>query len=272
MAEETTNNANGGDGSILEPGVRYYLFLGFAGLVVLWLVLMEAYDLFALAPAFAGVIGLAMFLAPPGFRFLRKPLYFAPILVLITLVIFGALFENVPEESIAMDALAAGALVIYLSAQYRLFGLGAAAAPIDTRPRLDRAGGDLPESRAPDQVAPREPARLLVAIAMCVVAGQLLWRWIVADWAVTGSQGSELRVPLKETAGRMASLIWLVGVGALVLLGFFRVLRAYRMSADESVLIGADTLWAETRGEQRRLARWHAWRRRKHDRRLEKQP
>ena len=51
--------------------------------------------------------------------------------------------------------------------------------------------------------------------------------------------------------------------GAL-LLGLFALLgyRGWqRQSADEAALFLRDTLWAETRREQRRIQRWLAWRR-----------
>ena len=70
---------------------------------------------------------------------------------------------------------------------------------------------------------------------------------------------------------RMLLLIWLLGVGTVVLSGCFRLLRAYRMSADESRMVLQESLWAETRGEQRRHARWLAWARRKANRTLEKE-
>ena len=270
MNDESTTNTNGDNASLLEPGTRYYLFLGFAGLIVFWLVLMDMFDLFALAPALVGAAGLATFLVPPGVRFLRKPMYVAPILVLMLVVVFASLFDTLATSSVGLDLLAATALLAYLGAQYRLFGLGAAAVPVDSRPRLDRPDGDLPESRSPSQVAPREPLRLLIVIAICVVAGQLMWRFVVAEGADTVV--GRPRLGMREGVWRMASLIWLVGVGTLLAMGFLRILRAYRMSGDEAALIGVNTLWAETRGEQRRLARWHAWRRRKSERRLEKQP
>lgn len=251
---------------IAELGLSYYLFLGFSGLVVLCLVLLDRLDIFALIPTGIGALGLATFLIPARFGVLRKPLYFAPVFVLLSLAVFLGISYSSLETSVQlMDLLAAPALLAYLGAQYRLFALCGAAVPVDPRPRLDRPNGDLPEPRPPEQVTPREPIRLIAVMAACMIVGQLAWQWVMSDWLAIGNDMPEY-LALKTVPWRMISLIWLLGSGMILLIGVFRLLRIYRMSRDESAMVAVDTLWAETRGEQRRIARWIAWRQRKLER------
>lgn len=256
---------------IADLGMSYYLFLGFSGLVVLCLALLERLDIFALIPVGIGALGLATFLIPARFGILRKPFYFAPVFLLLSLTIFLGLSYSYSRASVQLlDLLAVPALLAYLGAQYRLFTLRGAAVPVDSRPRLDRPDGDLPESRPLDQVSPREPIRLIIVVAVCVILGQVAWQWVMSDWLVLGSDLEPHLGITRETTWRMISLIWLLGSGLIVLVGLFGLLRIYRLSRDESALVAVDTLWAETRGEQRRIARWTAWRRRKLERQLEK--
>jgi hypothetical protein len=252
------------------PSVNYYLFLGFSGLVVLFLALMERIGTFAVVPGLIGVLGLATFLVPRRLGSLRKPVYFAPVVMLLVTALFLAMSSSFSRRSVqVMDVLAAPALLAYLGSQYRLFTLGWSAVPVDVRPRLSGPGGDAPEARPLHLVSPREPVRLIVVIALCSLAGLVLWQWLLTEWRFVDAPG-ERRLGMNPSPWHVTMLIWLLGVGALVLTGMFRILRSYRMSQDEAALIGVDTLWTETRGEQRRLARWMAWRRRKSERKLEK--
>ena len=54
-----------------ELPVRAYVFLGSAGLLVLWLALFEDFGAFALLPVLFGAVGLAVFLLPPQWRTLK---------------------------------------------------------------------------------------------------------------------------------------------------------------------------------------------------------
>lgn len=257
--------------------IRAYLFMGFAGLIALWLALMERYGLLALATALAGALGLATFLVPPDLNILggavsakalRRPLYLMPILVLLSIVVFEFLF-GYPSGRLAtplqlMDLLAATGLLAYLSAQYRLFSLGSAVVPADPRPRLDNPAGDEPEPRPARVVMPYEPAWLAGALLACVIAGQILWRFVIVEWTVVDDSEPH-RLGLGRIPWRMVMLVWLTAGASFVLLGLFRILRAYRMPPGEARLVCIDTAWTETRGEQRRIGRWLAWRRRKAD-------
>ncbi len=259
------------DAPAVDLGVSYYLFLGFSGLVVLSLALLDRLDIIGLIPAGIG--------AWPGDISGSNPFEsFAPAALLradcsapdtcgaarIGLLVFillggtdrparGPGAADLPERPVSIVRAAS------------------AAVPIDIRPRLDRPDGDLPESRPVEQVSPREPVRLIVVIAVCLILGQIAWQWVMSDWLVFGNELPSRLGLTNEATWRMISLIWLLGSIMVVLVGIFRLLRYYRMSRDEAAMIAVDTLWTETRGEQRRIARWTAWRRRKSERESEKQ-
>jgi hypothetical protein len=266
--------------SFLEPGVRWYLFLASAGLVVIWIMLTGKFGILALAPTLLGALGLAAYLVPPNWgvlsRRLRRPLYLMPLLVVGSIMVLELLFGfTMWRQQRGLfeinDLLLCAAVLAYLSGQYRLFSLGSAAVPPDARPRPDRLAGDEPDPRPPALVQPREFGRLGGVILGCVLGGQLLWLIIVINWAPpTREQPYQYNIGPEKW--RMLLLTWLIGVGTVVLTGCFRLLRTYRMSADESRMVLQEALWAETRGEQRRQARWLAWARRKANRTLEKEP
>src|SRR4051812_19381623 len=89
--------------SFLEPGVRWYLFLACAGLLVIWLILTGKFGIFALVPVLAGAAGVARFLVPPNWgavsRALRKPLYWMPVLVLLSILLFEIMFGYPPLDT-----------------------------------------------------------------------------------------------------------------------------------------------------------------------------
>src|SRR5262249_13350429 len=103
--------------------------------------------------------------------------------------------------------------------------------------------------------------------------GQMFWYWIVSggDIEVADERPPHL-FGMSETAWRFASLIWLLGIGVILLVGFLGTLRTYRMTPDEARMVGQDVIWVETRGEQRRITRWTAWARRKWFRKTGQQP
>jgi len=104
--------------------------------------------------------------------------------------------------------------------------------------------------------------------------------WSKSAWNKLAEQGL-LGLPFSEDdggfgAGAVETMIVMEALGkallvepylpTVVLAGGFRLLRTYRMSADEARMVLQEDLWAETRGEQRRQARWLAWARRRANR------
>ena len=254
--------------------IRAYLFAGSAGLLLLWMGLSQKYGTLALLPVLMGAIGLGSFLLPARFSWLQPGrMQMAgrslPILVLLVVIVFYVLFgiSWMGETSLfdGTDLLIAAGVITYVAAQYRLFGLGTNVVPTDTRFRLDRQGGDPPEARPVHEVTRAEWIGMGVALPAAVIAAQLLWWWIVAamEWPGQTCEFPTRRFGIPETPWRLFSLIWLLGVGTLLLRGGAGLLWAYRLRRDEARMFQQDVLWTETRGEQRRISRWLAWLRRK---------
>jgi hypothetical protein len=230
--------------------------------------------------------------------------------VAIVEILFGYSLINGHEYFAVSDLLTAVGLLMYLAGQYRLFGLSAEAVPRDLRPRPDRNEGDEPETWPPSLPDLGGLKWLAIVIAVTVLAGQFGWHWIVSGDDFRKFEGlSRERQPLARLllrrtgdlephepwergspatteprsihhrqydldvgAWRFVSLVWLLGVGTIVLVSFAGTLRIYRMTVDEARMIGQDILWTEMRGEQRSIARWLAWSRRKWFRKAGQQP
>lgn len=265
----------------LTPVVRYYLFAGSISLMVLWLALFErGFELFSLIPVLLGALGLAPSLFPPGWRgvrVLRKlPLPVLPLFLVIALVPMEIVFSpgRIQQSDFfrLSDLLLAIGLLGYLMAQYRLIGMRAGLVPVDERPRADRLGGDDPEARAAEQTQPGEWKNLIWLVPVCVVAGQLSWQWLLSSerWNVFGTEVP--RLAIERVWWRMYVLVWILSICGLLLAGAGAILRLYRLTRIEADMTAQESLWDETRGEQRRLHRWLAWLRRKRARETRSTP
>lgn len=258
--------------SNLVPVVRYYLFTGSIGLLVMWLAMFErGYEIFSLIPVLLGAIGLAPSLLPPRWRELRLlrrlPATMLPLMVVFLIVPMEILF--IPERYQRgdflrlSDVLLTLGLMSYLFSQYRLLGLSSNLLPVDERPRADRLGGDEPEPRPVTAAQPGEWKHLLWLVPVCVIAGQVMWQWLLnsEQWNV-GDTGVG-RLDVARTWWRIYVLVWILTVSGLLLTAALTILRIYRMSRTEAAASAQETIWNETRGEQRRIHRWLAWLRRK---------
>src|SRR5262245_41937349 len=140
------------DDTFLEPGVRWYLFLACAGLIVMWLVLTGKFGILALIPVLLGALGVAAYLVPTNSgalsRGFRRPVYLMPVLAVVSILVLEVLFgfdiwgRRGNGAFDLNDILLCPAALAYLAGQYRLFSLGSSAAPPDVRPRPDRLAGD----------------------------------------------------------------------------------------------------------------------------------
>jgi hypothetical protein len=266
------------DDPFMHTGIQYYLFAGFAGLLAAWFMLQGRFGTIpSLIPAVLGAMGMAGYAIPPNMgrmtRALRRPSQMMPLLVLGAVVVLTVLFETSSRgnaESFDMDdALMAAGVLTYLASQYRLFSLGSAAFPPDSRPRTGGEAGDEPEQRPTSLATPMELAWLGLTLLASIALGLLIWYLTIVDWTVVGPKPAQLDPA--RTGWRYILLIWLLGMGTLVLIGVFHTLRNYRMSEDESRMVLQDSIWSETRGEQRRVNRWIAWQQRRLQRKRESQ-
>jgi hypothetical protein len=265
------------DDPFLYVGVQYYLFAGASGLLATWALLLDRFGILSIIPLVLGALGMANYAIPPRLtrmmRQFKRPNYPMPLLVLGSVV---ALIYLVPTssrgnaQSIDMgDILLAGSLLTYLSAQYRLFSLGSAAFPPDSRPTPRAETGDEPEKRPESSVGAVELMWLAITLLASLALGVIIWRLTVVDWTIHGPAPADLRP--SESSWRLVLLICVAGLETLVLTGLFRALRIYRSSEAEARMALQDALWSETRGEHRRVGRWIAWQNRRLQRRKENQ-
>ena len=157
------------------------------------------------------------------------------------------------------DVLLCLAVLGFVIGHYRLQGLTRNIFPVDYRLfglRRIRAPGShwrmpaIERRRAMHLISPVEQALLVLSLPFWALAAQLVW--IVAsrplgllDW--------------DPWVVRLAVLVVLLVPASVVgaaLLGYW---RRRRMTLDEATLLLQDTLWRETRGEQRWFTRWLAW-------------
>ncbi|HEV3143257.1 MAG TPA: hypothetical protein VGZ47_05160, partial [Gemmataceae bacterium] len=249
----------------LAPAFRFYLFVGLIGLLLIWLGLFQkGHFLFAFIPALNGLAGMAPYLLPPRWKYLTTSrwLLWMPFLLLGFLFFIEAMFgygwaPHLHNFELA-DLLLAPGLLAYLAAQFRLYSLAGGLAPVDRRPRPDTIGGDEPEPRPPASFAPAELWPLAWGIPLVVLAGQLIW-WLVTSRETLPTSGyAGAPLDMERHHWRIFALIWILGGGAILIAGFLKIMRMYRMSAAEAGMIAQDSVWAETRGEQRRTSRWLA--------------
>jgi hypothetical protein len=254
----------------LAPGFRFYLFVGLVGLLLVFLALFQkALLVIAIIPALVGLAGMAPYLLPPRWKHLAGPRWtiWMPFLLLVMLffieMLFGFGFWPHTYNFEMADLMLAAGLLTYLIAQFRLYSLAGSLMPVDRRHRPDTIAGDQPEPRPEATFEQRELFSLAWMAPLLVLAGQLVW-WFMVRWEERGPAGpTETPLGMERHHWRIFVLIWILGGGGILIGGFLKILRMYRMSAAEAGMIAQDSVWVETRGEQRRTSRWLAWVRRK---------
>src|SRR5262245_13821547 len=95
-SERDLPEAQAADDSFLEPGVRWYLFLAGAGLVMIWILLTGKFGILALLPVLLGALSLAAYIVPPNWgelsRRLRRPFYLMPVLAVSSILFLELIF------------------------------------------------------------------------------------------------------------------------------------------------------------------------------------
>jgi hypothetical protein len=157
------------------------------------------------------------------------------------------------------DLLVCCGMLAYVAGHYRLQGLTRTVLPTDLRQRqgperrglLWRHQGKLVfHPRASRLVTPGELFGFLLGLPLSVLLAQVVWSLV---------DGPYRRLGLPPGLGRFVTLAWLLGVSALVVGSLLDYWRRQSLSPQEAEQMLHDTLWRETRREQRRLARWLAW-------------
>jgi hypothetical protein len=226
----------------LPPVAQVYQVIGLASMVVLGAALFQyGCDRWSLVPVLVGTAGLA-------FRWrTAAPTCLAA--VAFTLVarswIGRGTFAFRHGSTLIVDLALALALVVYAMAHNRLLSLTVGVLPPDPlRPK------EKPSPRATDGFGTTEvPLALLAAVGSALVARFL--------WELTDLPKPPWDVP--EEYWRVGQIVWGLTVLLLGLTAVLGYLGRRAHSADEATLALRDTLWAETRREQRRIQRWSAW-------------
>ncbi|MFL5245000.1 MAG: hypothetical protein ACJ8FY_23095 [Gemmataceae bacterium] len=123
----------------------------------------------------------------------------------------------------------------------------------------------LVEEKRPVETATRKEIALLVVKIP-------LWAGLAeVGWLLLSSSRGNRTLNMQTGSWRVILLIWVFGL-TLALAGFVVNYLSWRKrSAREGLLASQDILWQETRVEQRRVARWLAWFKRKAPVRKDKQ-
>jgi hypothetical protein len=146
-------------------------------------------------------------------------------------------------------------VLLYVAAHYRLQALTRHVFPPDPRRREPVPGRPgkkrvVRQTRSPELATPEEAAFLVLLVPVPVLLAQALWLVLVREWSVLG---------LPPPVGRILLLGWVLAVGAFLLSALLGHWRTRQMGDAEGQLYLQDTLWHETRREQRRLNKWLAW-------------
>lgn len=255
-----------------ERAARAYTFAALGGLAMTFVVMfMNGSDI-------GGVLVVLLGAAALVFRWTSVP----PLLVLV--VSYFQLFPfGLPDLDLApqadvrtahfivADMVLVMAVLVYLRAQYRLFGLVHQIVPFENALRRK---GDAPTRRPVAHVRPDEIAWLAGIAAGLVLVGQGAW-WLantlefvpLADgfplrWAEAKSPFEYRRPPPGEFRPGQNRFFVIAGAlffGTLLARGVFGYWRLRAMSAAEGAMVLADTSWAESHRERVRVEKWRVW-------------
>jgi hypothetical protein len=149
----------------------------------------------------------------------------------------------------------------YVVAHYRLQSLARNVLPQDRRQREPPPGGRVRWFRKGRLIRQRRSAGLVTVGELFLFLMTLpLWVWfamLFRTWLARRESVFEIR--LHPAEARLVFTLWLFGVGGFIVASLLSYWRRRAMTAEEAALLLQDTLWRETRGEQRRLQRWLAW-------------
>jgi hypothetical protein len=230
-----------------EPGVSQYTTICLSALGAILLVLVQrGFGIWALLPVLAGLLAGFTRLGPMA-------LALAIALAMSSLPPRGPpVGRRVPVD--IPNLIVCGAVLAYAVAHYRLQGLILNIFPLDERqppPGPEAKSPPTVRRRAVGMVTREEVGALLLALPAWALVAQVLQRFFPeADWHNPG---------IKEPVWQAIMLIWLIGVPVMVAAAAFGLWRWKQMKADEALLLLQDELWKDTRGEQRRITRWLAW-------------
>lgn len=241
----------------VQVGAIHYQILCGAGLL---LIVLAQFDRGIFGNLLIGCIGLLGILSKTRVAALLVLFGFAAVEIAFHRLRFGT-FQHEDSRPLldVRDLLLAVGLLTYVAANYRLQSLWLQILPADARRRqMERT--DLGRShfvhvqqkRATRLLTPQEIARFVLAVPAAALMGQALWLVIAQPWTPA---------VFPQRFLRLVNLAWLFVVGLLFVGMLLAHWRRRQMDRDAAQGYLQDTLWRETRREQRRIFRWLAWRR-----------
>jgi hypothetical protein len=156
----------------------------------------------------------------------------------------------------AADLLMCVAALVYFAGIYRLQGLWFGVLPADRRRKRgakeSQPGPPLVRSEA--SLRPAEFFNLIFIVPTIVLLSEFAWLLLSQRW-------SPIDLPVDWR--QLMFVSWFILLAMFVSAHFFRMWRRLRMDRATAMLMLQDILWQETRGEQRKIQRWLAWRKKK---------
>jgi hypothetical protein len=148
------------------------------------------------------------------------------------------------------DVLVCIAALSYFIGHYRLIGLRVGVLPADRRLLPDATTkATPPQARSEKSLSMTELAMLAFVVPsfalLAQFASMLLQRWRFLD--------------IDPRINEFVLLAWVLLLNMFLTAHAFRYWRRLQMDRVSALLLLQDTLWEETRGEQRRIQRWLAW-------------
>jgi hypothetical protein len=251
-----------------HPAVRDYTLLGVGALLVMALMLAQSgLGWWSALPAVVGTVTLLVHwnIGPP------LVLLLLVVLTLARVQMSHRHFRQVVDEALLGDLMLAIAGVVYLASSQRLQALVKHLLPPEarreSRPHLARRAGrrwllgGLSRTRNPDTVRFEEIIGLLVGAFLCGALALLFWLGLQSNLA-------DPPFRLDRRVWQAMMVIWLGGVGVLVLSGVRGYLSWLQATRAEAMLYLQDQAWRETRREEGHIQRWLVWARLRRERRM----
>ncbi|MSQ93243.1 MAG: hypothetical protein EXR98_01660 [Gemmataceae bacterium] len=242
--------------------VRHYQALCGLALAAILLLLFQQSSRSILNPAVTTFIHVMILLI--GVVGILYPVRLSPMLVLFGIAAPMALEQFYSNRALGPDLRAGRILdladmlmcmagLVFFVGYYRLHGLWFGVLPADRRQPSGMSGP--PKRRSEDSLSLAELAPLVITVPAFALLAEfacmvLKLRWTVVDLPPQWQQGQQLLLAA-----------WTILLGLTVGAQSFRYWRRVQMDRTTALLMLQDVLWNETRGEQRRLQRWLAWRR-----------
>jgi hypothetical protein len=236
------------------PARNYFLLVLAALAVILMLLLRRGLGVWSLLPVVAGLLSVAL------------PWRAAPFATLPCLAWVLFRFEPgygllrgrpSPGGFFAPDWILCVATLAYCVGIFRLHSLASAFFPIESRKRPRDSKGVIPlENRRDPQLVPAaEIGWLLLSLPAWAFLAQVGRYWLL--WR------SEEPIEIDPKIWHGIALAWLAALAIWLVGGLLDYSSRRRMDRLEATLFLQDSIWYETRREQRRLQHWLAWQRRR---------